>query len=237
MPRDLFQPTAASSTPLGRRAGLVPLSIAAHAVAIGAAVLVPAFAVGALPDPRVSLTYNVHPTIVPVVPALRPPARPRPAMSGGAPLVTPNALPDRDALPAVALGRVTPGMDDGLPWRDGVPAGIDGDVGTAVADLPPPPAPPRLARVGGDVRPPVKIHDAAPVYPALARSARVQGVVIVEATIDESGRVVHARLLRSIPLLDEAALAAVREWTFTPSRLNGEPTSILMTVTVQFRLE
>jgi protein TonB len=57
------------------------------------------------------------------------------------------------------------------------------------------------------------------------------------STIDENGGVVQARLLRSIPLLDEAALAAVRQWTFTPSRLNGQPTSILMTVTVQFRLE
>ena len=75
------------------------------------------------------------------------------------------------------------------------------------------------------------------MYPAIARSARVQGIVIIEATIDETGRVSDARLLKSIPLLDEAALAAVRQWAFTPTRLNGKPTSVVMTVTVQFRLE
>jgi protein TonB len=81
------------------------------------------------------------------------------------------------------------------------------------------------------------VHDVAPVYPAIARSARVQGVVIVEAVIDATGRVSGTRLLRSIPLLDEAALAAVRQWVFTPTRLNGEPTSVVMTVTVRFTLD
>jgi protein TonB len=99
----------------------------------------------------------------------------------------------------------------------------------------PPPAP--AVRVGGDIRPPVKVKDAAPVYPEIARAARVQGIVILEATIDASGRVSATRLLRSVPLLDEAALAAVRQWVFTPTRLNGEPTAVIMTVTVQFNLD
>ena len=79
--------------------------------------------------------------------------------------------------------------------------------------LPPPPPPPepqtRTVRPGGQIRPPTKVHDASPVYPAIAQSARVQGVVIIQATIGVDGAVVDATVLRSVPLLDEAALAAV----------------------------
>jgi protein TonB len=64
----------------------------------------------------------------------------------------------------------------------------------------------------------------------------VQGVVVIEATIGADGRVKDAHVLRSVPLLDEAALAAVRQWVYTPTRLNGEPVSVIMTVTVHFQL-
>ena len=76
-----------------------------------------------------------------------------------------------------------------------------------------------------------------PVYPSIAQSARVQGVVIVEATIGPDGRVSDARVLRSIPLLDQAALDAVRQWVFTPTLLNGVPVPVIMTVTVNFTLQ
>ena len=85
-------------------------------------------------------------------------------------------------------------------------------------------------------RRPAKIHDAAPVYPAIALAARVQGVVIIQATIGVDGQVVDATVLRSVPLLDEAALDAVRQWRYTPTRLNGEPVAVVMTVTVNFQL-
>ena len=78
-------------------------------------------------------------------------------------------------------------------------------------------------RVGDDVQPPKKLKDAAPDYPALARHARVQGVVILEVRIDEHGNVTNARPLRSIPLLDEAAIDAVRQWQYSPTLLNGVP--------------
>ena len=61
--------------------------------------------------------------------------------------------------------------------------------------------------------------------------------MIIEAIIDVDGRVQQARVLRSAPLFDEAALAAVRQWVYTPSRLNGRPVSVVMTVTVHFRLK
>jgi len=91
-------------------------------------------------------------------------------------------------------------------------------------------------RVGGDIKEPTKIRDVRPVYPQEAQDARVQGIVIIEAVIDELGSVVDARVLRSVPLLDEAAVDAVRQWKFTPTLLNNEPVSVIMTVTVNFTL-
>ena len=89
-------------------------------------------------------------------------------------------------------------------------------------------------RVGGKIRPPTKINDVKPVYPALAQAARVSGAVIVEATIGPDGNVIDAKVLRSIPLLDQAALDAVRQWVYTPTLLNGVAVPVVMTVTINF---
>ena len=90
---------------------------------------------------------------------------------------------------------------------------------------------------GGDIKRPLKIKDAAPVYSAIARASRVEGVVIIEATIGPDGKVQDARVLRPVHrLLDDAALDAVRQWEYTPTLLNGTPIAIVMTVTVDFRL-
>ena len=89
-------------------------------------------------------------------------------------------------------------------------------------------------RVGGQVRPPIRIKDVPPVYPAIAQSARVSGDVVIEATIDEEGKVADARVVKSVPLLDQAALDAVKQWEYRPSLLNGVPTPVVMTITVKF---
>ena len=83
---------------------------------------------------------------------------------------------------------------------------------------------------------PVKTKHVAPDYPAVAQSARVQGVVIIEMIIGGDGKVQDARILRSIPLLDQAALDAVKQWEFTPTLLNGCRCQCIMTATVQFTL-
>jgi len=90
--------------------------------------------------------------------------------------------------------------------------------------------------VGGNIKPPTKIKDVRPVYPAIAQAARVEGLVIIETTISPTGRVVDAKLLRSIPFIDGAALDAVRQWEFTPTLLNGSRVPVVMTVTVNFTL-
>ena len=116
----------------------------------------------------------------------------------------------------------------------GVPGGVTGGIVGVLAEAPPPPAP---VRVGGNIKQPTKVKDVKPVYPAIAQSARVQGVVIIEATIGPNGAVQEAKVLRSIPLLDASALDAVRQWQFTPTLLNGVPVPVIMTVTVNFTLQ
>ncbi len=91
-------------------------------------------------------------------------------------------------------------------------------------------------RIGGDLRAPRKIKDVPPVYPPMAQQARVQGVVIIETRIDENGNVSDTRLLRSIPLLDQAAVDAVKQWQYTPTLLNGAAVPVVMTVTINFSL-
>jgi protein TonB len=91
-------------------------------------------------------------------------------------------------------------------------------------------------RVGGDIKEPKKIKDVRPVYPQIAQTAKVQGVVIIEATIGKDGSVKDAKILRSVALLDQAALDAVKQWKFSPTLLNGVPVEVLMTVTVNFTL-
>jgi len=131
--------------------------------------------------------------------------------------------PDADPVPPEGPGWV-PG-DDKTPFK------ID------LEPPPPPPAPKVPVRVGGAIRPPVKQVDARPVYPPIAQAARVQGLVIIEAAIGPDGMVRDAKVLRSIPLLDQAALDAVRQWRFTPTLLNGVAVPVIMTVTVQFTLQ
>ncbi len=89
-------------------------------------------------------------------------------------------------------------------------------------------------RPGGRIMPPKKIKDVQPVYPALAQSARVGGEVTIEATIGADGKVIDAKVVRSIPLLDQAALDAVRQWEYLPTILNGVPVPVLVTVTINF---
>jgi TonB family protein len=92
----------------------------------------------------------------------------------------------------------------------------------------------QVYHVGGDIRPPRKLVDVRPQYPPDALAAGTGGVVILEATIDEAGSVTDARVLRSIPALDQAALDAVRQWRFLPTTVNGQTVPVMMTVTVNF---
>ncbi|MSO56703.1 MAG: energy transducer TonB [Acidobacteria bacterium] len=125
-----------------------------------------------------------------------------------------------------------------LVEREATISGVVGGIaGALVTEAPPPPPPPPApVRVGGNIQAPKKVNDVNPVYPPIAQSARVQGVVILEATIGPDGQVQDVRVLRSIPLLDAAAIEAVRQWRYTPTLLNNVPVPVIMTVTVNFTL-
>ena len=118
------------------------------------------------------------------------------------------------------------GRGRGQPRR-ALAGAVDPSTGAAV---------PEPVRVGGSISPPTKTKDVAPIYPEVARAARVQGTVILEATIDPTGAVTEVDVLRSVLLLDDAAVAAVRQWQYTPTLLNGMPVPVIMTVTVNFSL-
>jgi protein TonB len=91
-------------------------------------------------------------------------------------------------------------------------------------------------RVDMLIRPPTKVHEAQPVYPDIARQARVQGKVVIECIIAPNGRVENLRVVSGHPLLQQPAADAVREWRYTPSLLDGVPVAVIMTVTVNFIL-
>jgi TonB family protein len=90
--------------------------------------------------------------------------------------------------------------------------------------------------VGGTIKEPKKLKNVVPLYPRKARDARVTGRVIIEALIDPDGHVSDTRVLSGIPLLDQAAVDAVRQWVYTPTLLNGKAVPVIMTVTVTFDL-
>src|SRR6478736_3143338 len=89
-------------------------------------------------------------------------------------------------------------------------------------------------RAGGAIAPPRKIYDAKVEYPQAAQDARITGVVTIEATIGVDGTVTDAQVLKGVAELDDAALAAVRQWRFEPVWLNGEPVPVIITLTVNF---
>jgi protein TonB len=146
-------------------------------------------------------------------------------------------VPEPEAMP-VATGS---GIDDGVEaMLGGVEGGVEGGlaggiVGGIGRHAPPPPVPAPI-RVGGQISPPALVRRVEPNYPAIAQVASVEGVVILEATVDERGRVRDVKVLRSHPLLAKAAVDAVREWQYEPLMLNGTAQPFVLTVTVSFRM-
>lgn len=153
--------------------------------------------------------------------------------SEAAPLNSPPAVaPESDRQESFGLSFGPPGPIDKLLGGPG--GGVPLTPPPAPAVVPTQPTAP--VRLHSGIKPPQRLVNVAPVYPAIALSVHKEGIVIIDATIDEQGNVTDTRILRSIPLLDEAALAAVRQWKFSPTLLNGVPVPIVMTVTVNFKL-
>ncbi len=239
MPREMFGDVVDPSIKVGSQKWYtVPLSIIAHVVLFGAVIIIPLMATDVLPTPPSMMAFVGAP--------LTPPPPPPPPPSAAPPPKTPTPIANPNAAPIEAPKQIIPetpsvGVSEGVPGgvEGGVPGGVMGGVVGGLPEAPPPPPPPPQApvRVGGAIKQPTKLKNVPPVYPPIAQSARVQGVVIIEATIGADGKVKDAKVLRSIPLLDQAALDAVKQWVFTPTLLNNVPVPVIMTVTVNFTLQ
>lgn len=95
---------------------------------------------------------------------------------------------------------------------------------------------PETVRVGGDIKPPLKVKNVPPVYPQIAITSHTQGVVILEATIGTDGKVKETKVIRSIKQLDDAAITAVRAWEYKPTLVSGKAVQVIMTIPVNFTL-
>lgn len=226
------------------KAAALPLATLIHALALTLLITVPLMRERDLPQIDVSDFL-----VVPALPStpLPPPkartgnpgarikARRAVVASGEAWRFVPVAIPE---------GIVEEGLGEGGS-EFGIPGGVDYGEGEGIAAnllggdlyrLVGKPAEPALLAVG-EVKPPRLVKRIEPAYPDIARLSQVQGVVILEATTDIYGRVVAVRVLRSIALLDAAAIDAVRQWVYEPLLINGRPRPVTFTVTVTFVLK
>lgn len=232
----------------GRRGGLAfPASLGIHAAVVGGAMVLSVFGPAELlPEATARpLTLPPLPTVVHVAPRPPAPLNPRPRPGGRTLRQGPSVSGPPRTSPTVAETDVLPPPSDVIDPDDGCtgPGCLVGtsmstgpDIGTGDSSGGGNDGGSSLPRSGVDVAPPVKIRNVEPVYPELARRAGVEGVVIIECTIDPKGRIAGARVLRGHTLLDRAALDAVQQWVYRPTLLNNAPVSVVMTVTVIFRI-
>ena len=215
-------------------------SIVVHAIVVATLCIAQLLAVGSLPEPRMPLSFV---GAIPIRVIDIPLPQPQRTVGGPAGNADHTAATPVDAPTQIGPEQPTDGRaSDPANAVDsiGVVRGLgSGDVlGTASATpvAPPASAPSAPVRPSAGIRPPRKIVHVDPVYPRVAQQAHIEGTVILETVIDVDGRVTSVRVLRSIPMLDQAAIDAVRGWTFTPTMLNGAPVQVALTVTVQFAL-
>lgn len=228
-----------------RSSATFTVSLTLHALLIVAIVIVPLIWYDTVPLPNARTLRTFFADIPDVVPPPPPPPPPPPAAVSRpvapvsepvrpletAAFVAPIEVPDQ-----IVEEKSTFGFDEGVPGgvEGGVPGGV---VGGVVGGLPQEVAASTaepVVRVGGSIAAPKLIHSVRPKYPELAQMARLRGIVILEALVDAKGRVESVKVLLSRPILDEAAVEAVKQWRYKPLLLNGVPTRFLLTVTVQF---
>jgi protein TonB len=232
-PRDRF---------FGTRPWAFPASVFVHAGIVALLVALPLLHTGM--PPRLDRIVDAFLTAPAPPPPPPPPAARRASGRSGrikpvqaaafdagrfvAPVAIPDAITDEPTAGDGPDG-MEGGIDGGVPG--GVWSGVVGPIiNVLIGDVEAP------VRTVGDVRAPKLIRRVDPFYPEIARLARVGGVVIIEAETDLYGRVRSARILRSIPLLDQSALDAVRQWIYEPLVANGRPRGVIFTVTVIFKL-
>jgi protein TonB len=160
-------------------------------------------------------------------------------------LRTPSRIPQRvqmireeDAPPPMpSVGGVVGGVPGGIPG--GQLGGVIGGIVNATSNAAIPkfvPVTPQRVRISQGVTKGLLVQKIEPQYPTLARSARVQGDVVLSAVIDTNGQITNLQLVSGHPMLVPAAIAAVKQWRYKPYLLNGQPVEVETTITVIFSL-
>ena len=241
----------------------LPIAVGLHVAGLSAFAFGSYWTVGMVPDPDT----NIGPVVMFELPSPPPGGRdsgPRPPVRQEARQSTPppaqnrvvqpdaNNIPDQPPAPSTnttpTFEEVVPGPGTGEPGTDGPgfgdgPGGPGFGHGDGTGDGPdtgPGIGPVDTAPIHfsvGMTRPEV-LHSVQPRYSELARRAGVQGTVIVEATIDQQGRVTDVRVLRGLPMnLDRAAVEAIQQWRFKPAMMGDHPVKVYYTLTVNFTIQ
>ena len=177
------------------------------------------------------------------LPAAAPPPPPAPPRLQTAQPIAPPANPNAAPIEApreIAPEPVVAQIAESAGVEGGVVSGVIGSVPAIEVPPPPPPPPPvrnEPVRIGGQVSAPALLKRVEPAYPAIAQMAAIDGIVILDAIVDEHGRVQSVKVLRGHPLLAKAATDAVAQWAYEPLKLNGTPTPFELTVSLWFHFD
>jgi len=250
----MFDQTFVDGVGKTNKSWTVTMSFALEFLAVGVMILIPLIWTEALP--KASL---VNMLTAPAPPPPPPPPPPpvqqikvvhvAPRQFNGQTLQAPREIPKQvaviveDALPPSSIGGVPGGVPGGIPG--GVPSGIVSSIGAAP---PPPPPPPPVkevkpkqdgpVKIGGAVQAAKLVKKVTPSYPPIAKQARIQGTVLLQAIIGKDGTVQNLKLVSSTsPLLVQNAMDAVKQWVYQPTLLNSEPVDVITEITVNFTLQ
>ena len=236
---ELIESTAAKKKP--NKGWSVAISAIVQTFILGILVLIPLIYTEALPKAMLSTLLVAPPPPPPPPPPpqatqvvkVKPVAR----LIQSGKLVQPRAIPKEvtifkeEELPPDVM-TTQQGIFGGIPGQ-GV---LGGSSGLGAAPPPPPKAAPSRIKQGGNVTAASIINQTRPVYPALARQARIQGNVVLHAIIDKEGKVAELQVVSGHPLLVQSALDAVRQWRYKPTLLNGDPVEVDTTINVTFTM-
>jgi protein TonB len=251
----MFDQTFVDGVGKTNKSWTVMLSFAMEAVIIGVMVLVPLIWTEVLPKASL-VNMLTAPAPPPPPPPPPPPAQVikvvhvAPRQFNGNTLQAPREIPKQvamiteDALPPSNVGGVLGGVEGGIPGG----TGVSGLTGANFAPPPPPPPPPKVEavkpkqdgplKVGGNVQSAKLIKHPSPVYPPIAKSARIQGTVVLQAIIGKDGTVQNLKMISATsPLLVANAMDAVKQWVYQPTLLNSEPVDVVTEITVNFTLQ
>jgi TonB family protein len=250
---ELFAETILEDTSTYQRRSALDwlVSVGIHFLILALLLILPLYFTTRLDFQKLNLTFLAAPATHLIAPPVAPMTHSnplRPARVVPARVLTPGQLTMPAFIPkviaTVSSSAVTPpdeplmGIPGGMPGEQ-VAGLFGGATGNVLKDAPPPAAPPAEKQkspvfLGANVKPPRLLFGPEPVYPILARQVKLSGIVVIEAIIDEQGKVTGMRVISGFPILIPAALSAVSKRRYEPTIVNGQPTSIDLKLEISF---